>query len=350
VPGSASAGPHARSPALTSAVATLCAMISVQSGAAVAVMLFDQVPPAGTAWLRLSFGALLLLLWTRPRILALPARDLGAAAALGATSSVMTLCSFQAIDSLPLGTVSAVEFLGPLAVAVFGSRRHADLLWPAVALGGVLLLTRPWTTDAEWVGIGFALGAAVGLGGYIVLTQKVADRFPGQQGIALSTTGAALFTGLAVGWSAESSWWNPRALLISAAAAVLLPIIPHVLEALALRHLTAGAFGTLMSLEPAVGTGIGAVALAQIPDPQQLFGVAMVCVAGIGACRNGVRQAEKAPRTTEVKTLGTTEPEAAAQDDHAGLTPIAPAGEPTAQVPPDDRSPSPQVSRVGPSR
>ncbi|MFF7526012.1 EamA family transporter [Streptomyces pseudovenezuelae] len=292
VSGRAPVGGPDTSSVLPAAAATLCAMISVQTGAAIAVLLFDQVPPAGTAWLRLSFGALLLLLWTRPRIRSLPARDLGAAAALGATSAAMTLCSFQAIDSLPLGTVSAVEFLGPLTVALFGSRRPLDLLWPVVALAGVLLLTRPWAADPNWVGIGFALGAAIGLGGYIVLTQKVADRFTGQQGIALSTTGAALFTGLAVGWGAEGSWWSPRALLISAAAAVLLPIIPHILETLALRRLTTAAFGTLMSLEPAIGTGVGAVALAQIPGPQELFGVALVCVAGIAACRRGARQVQ----------------------------------------------------------
>ncbi|WP_405805372.1 EamA family transporter [Streptomyces sp. NBC_00210] len=333
-PGRALAGKSATSSVLPAAAATLCAMISVQSGAAVAVLLFDQVPPAGTAWLRLSFGALLLLLWTRPWARSLPARDLGAAAALGAASAAMTLCSFQAIDSLPLGTVSAVEFLGPLTVALFGSRRPADLLWPVIALAGVLLLTRPWAADANWVGIGFALGAAVGLAGYIVLTQKVADRFTGQQGIALSTTGAALFTGLAVGWGAEGSWWSPRALLISAAAAVLLPIIPHVLETLALRRLTAGAFGTLMSLEPAVGTGIGAIALAQIPDPQQLFGVVLVCVAGIAACRGGARQAEAAPR-------GDTEPTTQAS---SGDT------EPTAQSCQVNTEPTAQASRVGPTR
>ncbi|WP_409470061.1 EamA family transporter [Streptomyces sp. HC307] len=284
--------PPAASPVRAAApamAATVCAMVSVQTGASLAVPLFDRVSPAGTAWLRLSCAAVLLLVWTRPRIRRLPRRSLGATAALGCASAVMTLCSFQAIDRLPLGTVSAVEFTGPLLVAVVGSRRRADLVWPLLALGGVLLLTRPWEASADWLGIGYALGAATGLGSYIVLTQRVGDRLPGQQGVALSTAVAALCTGVVAGGGAEADWWSPHVLVVSALAAVLLPIAPHVLELFALRRLTAGAFGTLMSLEPAVATGIGFLVLAQTPDAGQLAGVVLVCVAGTAACRSGTR-------------------------------------------------------------
>lgn len=289
----APASPHvpparAAAPALA---ATVCAMVSVQTGASLAVLLFDRVSPAGTAWLRLSCAAVLLLLWTRPRITRLPRRDLGAAAALGGASAVMTLCSFQAIDRLPLGTVSAVEFAGPLLVAVAGSRRRADLCWPLLALVGVLLLTRPWKASADWPGIGFALGAAAGLAGYILLTQHVGDRLTGRQGVALATAAAALCTGVVAGGGAKADWFAPGVLAVTALAAVLLPILPHLLELFALRRLTAGAFGTLMSLEPAVATGIGFVVLSQTPDALQAVGVALVCVAGTAACRSGTRDA-----------------------------------------------------------
>ncbi|MEU1481620.1 EamA family transporter [Streptomyces sp. NPDC005760] len=295
-PPDATPPPGAVSPVRAAApamAATVCAMVSVQTGASLAVPLFGTVSPAGTAWLRLSCAAVILLLWTRPRPGRLPRSGLGAAAALGGASAVMTLCSFQAIDRLPLGTVSAVEFTGPLLVAVVGSRRRADLVWPLLALAGVLLLTRPWEASADWAGIGYALGAAAGLGGYIVLTQRVGDRLPGRQGVALSTAAAAVTTGLvvAVGGGAEADWFGPHVLAVSALAAVLLPIVPHLLELFALRRLTAGAFGTLMSLEPAVATGIGFLVLAQTPDARQLAGVVLVCVAGTAACRGGARGA-----------------------------------------------------------
>jgi inner membrane transporter RhtA len=269
-------------------------MVSVQTGAAVAVLLFDRVTPAGSAWLRLSFGAVMLLLWTRPRVWALPKRELGASAALGLAGAAMTLCSFQAIDRLPLGTVSAVEFLGPLTLAVAGSRKAHDLLGPGLALAGVLLLTQPWSRSADWSGIGWALGAAVGLAGYIVLTQRVADRLAGQQGIALATVAAALATGPVAAPAAEPDWWSVQVLVVSALAALLLPVIPHVLESYALRRLTARAYGTLMSLEPAVGTVIGLVMLAQTPDLRQVVGVVSVCAAGMTACRSGRRPSAQA--------------------------------------------------------
>lgn len=269
--------------------AAVTAMASVQSGAAIAVILFDRVTPPGTAWLRLSFGALLLLLWTRPRVKRLRGTEYALVTSLGATSATMTLCSFEAISRLPLGTVSAIEFLGPLTISVAGTRRCREIIWSLLGLSGVLLLTHPWTSTADITGVIFGLGAAAGLSGYIILTQRAADKFQGQQGIALSTTAAAIFTGLFAAGRADIDWFTPPVLAISLSSAVLLPVIPHVLESWALRRLTSSSYGTLMSLEPAMGTMVGLVVLAQVPAMWQILGIALVCAAGAGACRHGRR-------------------------------------------------------------
>lgn len=264
------------------------AMLSVQLGAAISVSLFDDVGVAGTAWLRITLGAIGFVLIARPRYWRWSLRELRAPIVLGIVSGVMTVAFLEAINLLPLGTVVAIEFLGPLTVAALHSRSRGALAWPALALVGVLLLTEPWQGDLNLLGIVYAAVAAVGWGLYIVITQHVGDRFTGVDGLAISLPVAAVvtaFIGIPQAWGHITL----EVLAIAIGAALLLPLIPWTFELYALRRLSKAAFGTLMALEPAIALVIGAVVLHQVPAAWQLVGIACVVVAGVAAERTGHR-------------------------------------------------------------
>lgn len=272
------------------ALLTVVAMLCVQTGAGVSTWLFDDLTPTGAAWLRLVWAAVILLLLTRPSLRGRSPQDFLAVVSLGAISGLLTLLYFEAIARIPLGTASALEFLGPLTVAVVtlrpGRHRWSPLVWPALAAGGVIALTRPWAGTVDLVGVGFALAAAAGWSGYILLTQRVGTRFEGFEGLALSMLAAAVVvTPLAPVGQVLKASSDPSILLLSLVSALLLPILPYVCEMAALRRLASSAFGILMSLEPGIGTVIGLALLSQVPDPWQIVGIACVVVAGIGAIR-----------------------------------------------------------------
>jgi inner membrane transporter RhtA len=280
--------PLDRAPAWSLAVV---AMFSVQIGAAISVGLFDDIGVAGTAWLRITLGAIGFILIARPRYWQWSLRELRAPILLGLVSAVMTLAFLAAIDLMPLGTVVAIEFLGPLTVAAINSRSRRALAWPALALVGVVLLTEPWQGAASVAGIAFAAIAGVGWGLYIVITQHVGDRFSGVDGLAISLPVAALVTA-AVGLPQAWGHLTLQVLLVGLAAAILLPLIPWTLELYALRRLSKAAFGTLMALEPAIALVIGLVVLHQIPVAAQIAGIVLVVVAGVAAERTGHRDVD----------------------------------------------------------
>jgi len=276
----------------TGAGMALVSMLCVQLGIAASVGLFDEVGPEGAACLRLAFGGLVLLAIVRPRPGAFSRGSLAAAIALGAVTAAVTMCFMAAVDRIPMGTASALEFLGPLGVAILRGRGSTKA-WPAVAAIGVLLLTEPWHGALDPAGVGFALAAAVAWALYIVLTQRVGDQVAGLQGLAISMSAAGLVTTVAVGPSLVGKL-TPEVLVAGVAVAVLCPVIPFALEMLALRRLTAAAFGTLMSVEPALALLIGLIALGQAPGLVPVVGVAFVVVAGIGAERGGARPGRSA--------------------------------------------------------
>ena len=264
------------------------AMLSVQLGAAISVGLFEEVGVAGTAWLRITIGAIGFVLIARPRYWRWSRQELRAPILLGVVSAGMTLSFLAAISLLPLGTAVAIEFLGPLAVATIHSRSRRALAWPALALAGVVLLTEPWQGTPSLLGIGFAVISGVCWGLYIVITQHVGDRFSGVDGLAISLPVAALvtmFVGLPQAWGHMTL----EVLAVALGAAVLLPLIPWTLELYALRRLTKAAFGTLMAIEPAIALAIGIVVLRQIPNGPQVVGMGCVVLAGIAAERTGQR-------------------------------------------------------------
>jgi inner membrane transporter RhtA len=274
-----------RVPAWTLAVA---AMLSVQVAAALSTHLFDTVGPAGTAWLRLTFGAIVFLAISRPRVRGLVRADIGAVFALGVATGLVTVAFSSAIARIPLGTAVAIEFLGPLGVAVFHDLNPRRLIWPALALVGVVLLTQPWHGSIDPVGVVFAGLAAFGWGTYIVLTQRVGDRLAGLQGLSFTIPIAAL-TAAVFGVPQATGHFTWAIVAEAAGLALLMPVLPMSLELLALRRLTTGAFGTLMALEPALGLTAGFVLLSQVPDGLQIVGITLVVVAGIGAERGGHR-------------------------------------------------------------
>ncbi len=280
----------ARSAARAGTLMAVGSMTCVQLGLALSVPLFGQVGPLGAVWLRLAWAGVILLIAVRPRPWRFRRPILLAAVALGVVTAGVTMFVMAAIARLPLGTASALEFLGPLGVAVARGRGGQRLLWPGLAAVGVMLLTHPWQGGASLTGIACALGAAACWAAYILLTQAVGDEVAGLQGLAVSITVAALVATLVSG-PGVIPMLTPHLLLAGLGLALLLPVVPFSLEMYALRRLTTAAFGTLMCLEPALALLAGLVLLGQVPRAWSLIGVAFVVAAGIGAERTGARSA-----------------------------------------------------------
>jgi inner membrane transporter RhtA len=264
-------------------------MLCVQLGLAVSVTLIDRVGAEGAAWLRLVWAGALFLVVGRPWRFRFTRSALVAACLLGVATASVTLLFMAAIARLPLGTASALEFLGPLGVAVARGRGSGRFVWPLCAAVGVLLLTEPWAGTADPVGVAFALAAACCWAAYILLTQRVGDQVQGLTGLAVSMPVAAVVATVTVGPSVFGRM-TPELLLVGLGLAILLPIVPFSLELLALRRLSTAAFGTLMSLEPAFALLIGLVVLTQVPGPLAVVGIGFVVAAGIGAERTGARE------------------------------------------------------------
>jgi len=270
----------------TGVLFALCSIFIVQIGAAASTAMFARIGPAGTAWLRLCWAGLIFVAVARPRLASFRRRDLAAALVLGVVSGGMTLSFFEAIDRIPLATAVAIEFLGPLGVAVLRRASRWGLVWPPLAFAGVLLVTQPWAGLTDALGIAFALAAGICWGAYILLTQRIGQRFHGVQGLAVSMPVAALATA-PLGLVQARGNITPFVLLACLGLALILPVIPYTLELAALRRLDAGTFGTLMSVEPAAAALVGALMLRQIPGWVQALGIALVTIAAIGAARTG---------------------------------------------------------------
>ena len=262
-------------------------MSCVQLGLALSVHLFGQLGPVGVVALRLAWAGVLLPALVRPRPRDFTGRDLLACGVLGAVTAGLMLLFMLAVARLPLGTASALEFLGPLTVAMYGSG-GGRWRWTCLAALGVVLLTSPWNGGINSAGLGFALAAALLWAAYILLTQHVGDHVTGLSGLAISMPVAGVIALLAAGrYELGRVTWP--LLVTMLALAVLHPVLPFSLEFLALRRLTASAFGTLMSLEPAIALLAGLIALGQIPGMASAAGVLLVVIAGIGATRGGGR-------------------------------------------------------------
>jgi inner membrane transporter RhtA len=271
-----------RAPGIALAVAS---MTTIQLGAALSEPMLDEIGAAGTVALRLGLAALILWPFARPRLRGRTREDLGAAVALGACSGLLTLAFFEAIDRIPLGVAVTIEFLGPLGVALAGSRRLRDVGWVVAAGAGVALLTLGDGAGEplELAGVCFALVSGACWAGYILLTKRVGARWPGLEGLSVSLAVAALIT-LPVGVAGAGADLVSLELLIAGVGlALLIPLMPYVFELIALRRLPTGLFGVIMSLEPAIAALLGFLILGQGLAASGLVAIALVSVASAGA-------------------------------------------------------------------
>lgn len=262
--------------------AVLASMVAVQSGASIARTLFAVAGPTGTVALRIGFGTLLLCLALRPWRVRIRREAWRSLVVYGVSLGVMNFLFYQAIDRLPLGVAVAVEFVGPLTVAVLTSRRGIDFLWIALAaMGLVLLLPLLQQTHLDLPGMLFALGAGACWALYIVFGKNVGHHL-GSQGVALGSVISALFI-VPIGLLAAPATVFSRAVLLPGlAVGILSTALPYSLEMVALTRLPTRTFGVLMSLEPAVGALSGLLILGQRLAATQWSAILLVIVASIG--------------------------------------------------------------------
>ena len=255
---------------------------SVQIGAAIAIKLFPAVGAGGTVFLRLAIAAVVLAAFVSPSIRRYGRADLMLMTAFGLVLGAMNLSFYLALDRIPLGVAVTIEFLGPLGVAVAGSRRLLDALWVVLAGLGVALLGGGGR-HLSGSGVAYAAVAASFWAAYILLSQQVGRAVPGLSGLAVALFVAAILTapyGLIDGGSALV---RPDVLGKGAAVALLSSVVPYSLELLALRRLRAATFGVLMSLEPAMAALSGLIFLDQHLRLREWTAVSSVVVASVGA-------------------------------------------------------------------
>jgi inner membrane transporter RhtA len=257
---------------------------SVQFGSAFADTLFPQAGPAGLVLLRLALSAALLLGSARPKVRGRTRADLRAVIAFGVVLACMNWSFYEALDRLPLGVAVTIEFTGPLAVAVAGSRRLLDLVWVVLAGGGVgLLALRGSHAGVHATGVVLALVAATCWALYILLSKRVGSAFAALDGLAIALgigTFLVIPAGVVEGGSALG---RPEVLGGGLAVALLSSLIPYSLEIVALRRLTAARFGLLMCLEPAVAALAGVIVLGQALTTVLVVALVLVAAASAGA-------------------------------------------------------------------
>jgi inner membrane transporter RhtA len=251
-------------------------------GPSFAVLLFARVDVLGVAWLRIASAALVFAVWRRPwRTLArLDAGGRRLVIALGAVFAAMNACFYIAIDHLPLATVAAIEFVGPIALAVAATRTARNGGAVLAAAAGVYLLTHVHF-GGEAVGLGFAFANCVLFTLYIVLAHRVArHRIGGIDGLAAAMLVAFVFVspiGLA---GAAHAFTDPVALAAGIGVGVSSSVIPYVFDQLAMARLSRATYALFVSLLPAVATVIGVVVLQQLPSALELGGIVLV-MAGV---------------------------------------------------------------------
>lgn len=260
------------------------AMISIQLGASIAKELLPSVGPSGATALRTSIAATLLWAVWKPWRVPRTAKWLRAVVAYGACLGVMNLVFYCALARIPLGLAVALEFVGPLGVALFASRRAVDFAWTLSAAAGILLIVPLRAGNGvDPVGVGFALAAGVCWALYIVFGQRASNAGPSGPTAAIGMVVAALVT-LPFGAHAVVAHAAERAVWLRAlAVAVCSSALPYYLEMLALKRLPARTFGVLMSLEPAVAAVAGFVILHERLSPSQWTAIALIIVAAAGS-------------------------------------------------------------------
>lgn len=264
----------------------IAGIISLQFGAAIAKGLFDQLPPTAFVWLRLLTTAVLLTIIARPRLRGRSRRDVLVAIAFGCSLAVMNFSIYQAMARIPLGVAVTFEFLGPLAVAVVGSRRPRDVLLVVLAGAGVALLG--FTPHGITLpGVMFALLAAASWAAYILLSRETGRSWPGISGLAVAGTVGAVGLAVPAILDAGGRLLRPELLITGLLVGLMSSVIPYSLELNALRRIPPAVFGILMSLEPAAAAVAGMIIIGEFLRPTQWLAVACIVAASIGTTRAG---------------------------------------------------------------
>jgi inner membrane transporter RhtA len=270
-----------RVPPVWLVVAGIC---SVQLGAGIAKNLFDDAAPTTLVWLRLATSAVVLAAIARPTLRGRTARDWQVAVAFGVTLGVMNWAIYQSFQRIPLGIAVTIEFLGPLALAVGGSRRARDLVWALLAAVGVALLGLE-RGHLSLAGVGFALLAAATWAAYILLSADTGRRWPGLDGLTVaSVVATAMLTPFVLTLSGRGIG-DPRVVVLGALVGLLSSVVPYSCEITALRTIRPSLFGILMSLEPAAAALAGILVVGEFLAAVQWLAIACVVVASVGATR-----------------------------------------------------------------
>ena len=264
-------------------------MLSLQLGTAIAISAFDDAGPLGVVWVRGVIAGVLMTLYLRPRLRSYTPEQWRAIVPYGLSLASFTVFFYLALDRAPLGVVSALEMLGPLAVAVIGRRSRLDFVWIGLAAAGVALLAAARGVDGhiDALGVVFALAAATGLALYIVFGKQVGQRVEGLDGLATALLITAVVQapfGLADG---GGDLLSASVLAACAAAGVLSTVIPFSFELIALRTLSIGVFGLLLAFEPAIAALIGFLVRDQGLTAGQIAGIATIVIAGAGVMGPG---------------------------------------------------------------
>ena len=273
------AGPPVGRERATAVALVLASVVSPQVGAAYAVTLFGDLGPAGTAFLRLAFAAVVLWVIWRPRL----AGDLRLAGAFGLALGLMNWSFYESIARIPLAVAVTIEFAGPLLLAVIGSRRLLDGVWIVLAAIGIVLLVRPGGGSLDPLGVGLALVAALCWMAEISLSKRVGAAFPGGSGLALAMVVGALVLLPAGLIQAAPAFARPELFGAAFVVAIASSVLPYSLELEALRRLPASIYGVLMSLDPAVAALAGFLVLGQALGATEVLAIGMVIVASAGS-------------------------------------------------------------------
>lgn len=268
---------------IPSAPLVIGAITSVQFGSAIAATLFAKIGPGGAVLMRMLFGAVIVVALWRPRVRGRSRRDLALGGLFGLVLAGMNFSFYSAIHRIPLGIGVTLEFVGPLAVAIFGSRRWIDLVWVLLAAVGILALTHGQTHGLDALGAGLALLAGCLWGIYILVNARVGRAFERGTGLALALCVALIAMIPAGVIQGGPHLFDLRSLALGAAVGLLSSAIPYSFEIEALRRIAPAVFGVLMSIEPALGALAGLIVLGQSLSGRAIAGIALVVCASIGA-------------------------------------------------------------------
>lgn len=270
----------------TSVLLLIIAMLSVQSGAALAKQLFPLVGPGGMTLLRTSLGALILLGVWRPWTDVWSLQKLKRVGLYGCSLGLMNLLFYLSLQYVPLGIAVALEFTGPLTLAILSSRRLLDFLWALLAGLGILLLlpiAQIAPAALDYRGVFFSVGAGVFWALYIVFGKRAGEDSHGGKTAAVGMVFAALVTFPFGAVNAAPALWRWQILPVGAAVAVLSSALPFSLEMMALKKIPVRTFGILMSLEPVLAVVVGSLVLREFLAFNQIMAIGCIVIASLGS-------------------------------------------------------------------